>query len=490
MKTKRIAILFVAALLMMNSILVAFAGSTTILSEKTGVLGRGESKRFDFSIPQYGAYAIRFIGWTYKNESRRTYGGADLEIIDEDWETVFFDTVYTEFDDLTVHVTLSKGEYTMILKENDSFTFDYCFSITTDNGYAGDDNHGYEDEPVDISIKSIKLNRNKVSMSVNKTTTLKATYEPSYVDTTLFWSSSNDRIATVSQTGTVKAKTLGVARITANAKGKEAHCTVVVNKTTQQIFLSESKSLRGHIKNISGFENATWSSSNKSIVSVSKSGKATAKAIGKADITVKIEGQNYTIRVTVPKIKLNQKQAEMHPGEVLRLSMIGTNKEITWKSSNKSVATVSKTGVVKAKSYGNAVITATVDGKKYACKVNVNYQTYGDVQGTVTYYFNRNYGQVPDVGARIYILDTSKKSIVSSGMADGNGNYEITGIPTGKYELVIVSAHATCLLDEDIADYYAEYGIFTYLKQIGRCDITLEEDMVITANKSFTVSSF
>ena len=49
------------------------------------------------------------------------------------------------------------------------------------------------------------------------------------------------------------------------------------------------------------------------------------------------------------------------------------NKKVTWKSSNKRVATVSSKGKIKAKNKGTAIITVkTKDGKKTAkCKVTV-----------------------------------------------------------------------------------------------------------------------
>ncbi|MBQ9014992.1 MAG: Ig-like domain-containing protein [Firmicutes bacterium] len=49
------------------------------------------------------------------------------------------------------------------------------------------------------------------------------------------------------------------------------------------------------------------------------------------------------------------------------------NKAVTWKSSNKKVATVTSKGVVKAKKKGKATITVTTkDGKKKAtCKITV-----------------------------------------------------------------------------------------------------------------------
>ena len=69
--------------------------------------------------------------------------------------------------------------------------------------------------------------------------------------------------------------------------------------------------------------------------------------------------------------------------------MKGTKAKVTWSTSNKKVATVSK-GVVKARKEGTAVITAKAGKKKLTCKITVkgNYKTlYRTLleQGTFTY---------------------------------------------------------------------------------------------------------
>ena len=69
-------------------------------------------------------------------------------------------------------------------------------------------------------------------------------------------------------------------------------------------------------------------------------------------------------------IKLTQKTASVEFGKTITLKFT-TAKKVTWKSSNKSVATVSNKGVVTGKKPGTATITATLNGKKYSCKVTV-----------------------------------------------------------------------------------------------------------------------
>ena len=63
-------------------------------------------------------------------------------------------------------------------------------------------------------------------------------------------------------------------------------------------------------------------------------------------------------------IKLNQKTLYLTPKKSYKLKIKGTKKKVTWKSSTKKVATVSKSGKVTAKKIGKATIVAKVKGKK------------------------------------------------------------------------------------------------------------------------------
>lgn len=59
----------------------------------------------------------------------------------------------------------------------------------------------------------------------------------------------------------------------------------------------------------------------------------------------------------------------------LKTTVTGTNKAVSWSSSNSSVASVDKNGKVTAKTKGTATITAKVDGVSASCKVTVNEPT-------------------------------------------------------------------------------------------------------------------
>ena len=126
-------------------------------------------------------------------------------------------------------------------------------------------------------------------------------------------------------------------------------------------------------------KNVTWTSSNTSVATVSSTGVVTAKSVGTATITVTTEdgSKKATCEVMVTPIEvsgvsLNTSSVSIVNGSTSTLTATvspsnAENKNVTWTSSNTSVATVSSTGVVTAKSVGTATITVTTeDGNKKA----------------------------------------------------------------------------------------------------------------------------
>lgn len=102
-----------------------------------------------------------------------------------------------------------------------------------------------------------------------------------------------------------------------------------------------------------------------------------------ASPTVQPTSDSDNQTVTVKKLKLNKKKLTLKKGKkyTLKLTISSTaktagekkalKKAVKWSSSKKKVATVSKTGKVKAKKKGKTTITAKLKGKKISCKVTV-----------------------------------------------------------------------------------------------------------------------
>lgn len=127
----------------------------------------------------------------------------------------------------------------------------------------------------------------------------------------------------------------------------------------------------------------TWTSSKKSVATVSSKGVVKAKKKGTAVITAKYGKKKLTCKVTVKQpvttIRLNKTSASLKENETLALQATvspntANNKGVTWSSNNTKIATVSSTGVVKGVSTGTAIITATAkdgSGKKASCNITI-----------------------------------------------------------------------------------------------------------------------
>jgi chitinase len=210
------------------------------------------------------------------------------------------------------------------------------------------------------------MNKKNVTLAVNKT----SQHTLWGANDTVTWKSSNNKVATVSDTGLVKAKSVGEATITATFNGKKISSQInVVELNTDKVVLEyggmfdATRSNFGTVKTlkvIGSQDKVSWTSSNKNVATVNSSGKVTAKGPGNATITANINGAKITCNVKV--LQMSFSKLELSKGENFSLNVLGTDSPILWFSNKKSVAIVSEDGVVTAKNKGTAKIIAEVDG--------------------------------------------------------------------------------------------------------------------------------
>ncbi len=186
-------------------------------------------------------------------------------------------------------------------------------------------------------------------------------------------------------------------------------------------------------------KSVTWYSYSPSVVTVSSTGKITAKNPGVATITATTSnGKTATCKVTVKGVTISSGYIfdRFTVGDVCYLSAKAypsDTTKFTWTSSNSKVVSVNSSGKMTAKSAGTATITArTADGRSESKTITVvnankwrtgNFDSGYTAKGYTTVTLNKNSG---DAKIRIYTYDMSGRK--SSGemhvtLRDNNGNW-------------------------------------------------------------------
>lgn len=146
---------------------------------------------------------------------------------------------------------------------------------------------------------------------------------------------------------------------------------VILNSTKVTLESSQMFQLKAHVSDNSS---VTYKSKNRKIASVDEFGNITAIAPGETIITVSANKVKKPCKVIVkaPVIHMNKTSISLYRNQTATLSVTTSNGATpTWKSSKKSVVTVSKDGLLTAKKHGTATITATVNGVSTTCSVTV-----------------------------------------------------------------------------------------------------------------------
>ena len=232
--------------------------------------------------------------------------------------------------------------------------------------------------------------------------------ELEYSASDITWKSSNKAVASVDSEGTVTAYKAGTTKITAKLpNGNNASCTIIVPKPTYKINKKNATIDAGDSMNLKIVATPTnekvkvkWSSSNKCIGSVSKTGKVNGKKSGKCVITAKLpNGKKYTCSVTVKKVEEIIDVFEyLNNASALKQK---DNASFSFESSNGIVTYIKITGG-KASFNGlspGGINLANLLLNGYKLKESVN-----TFLATVTYYQNIKTGEKVYITESIYFI--------------------------------------------------------------------------------------
>lgn len=240
-------------------------------------------------------------------------------------------------------------------------------------------------------------------VNIGKSLTLSPTIKPSdATNKDIKWTSNDSSIATVTN-GKVTGIAEGSTTITATTVdgGYSASVTVKVTKPTvyvtgialnteqMTVDVKATKKLIAAVTPADATDKTiTFKSNNNAIANVSSDGTVTGVSPGTTLVQVISDTSSGKFiafcTVTVPKpiievtsVKLDKGSLEIVEGKTVPLKTIikptnATYKNITWSTSDESIATVSQDGYVTAQGVGEAVVSATaVNGVNVICNITV-----------------------------------------------------------------------------------------------------------------------
>ena len=369
-----------------------------------------------------------------------------------------------------------------------------------------------EAEAPKVDVSKVTLDQSTVSLVEEETVTLTATVTPTdATDKTVTWSSDKESVATVDADGKVTAVKAGTAIITVTATNgtddttddKTATCTVTVteaeapktditgitlNKTSVTVEEGKTESLTATVAPDDATDKTvTWTSSDTGIVTVDEEGKITAVAVGNAVIIVtatngtESAGDDKTTTCIVnvvaagtPKtdvtgVTLTKTETNIREGEIENLKYTvapddATDKTVTWKSSDETVATVDNSGKVTAVAAGTATITVTAtngtedtaDDKTATCEVTVTAATEPktDITGVTLDKMELTVeeGKTETLAATVAPEDASSKDVIWSSsdetIATIDADGVVVAVKAGTATITVTATNGT----EDTAD--------------------------------------
>ena len=216
---------------------------------------------------------------------------------------------------------------------------------------------------------------------------------------TLAWTSSDESVATVDETGTVTAIAAGEAEITATVKDTEMQdvCVITVKVSAKELKVPDTLDVNLNDTDETAIEakcepkdasniSFDFASSDEEVATVDKDGKVKVLKAGECDITTTLmqDGEKVTEKTThvkafyeVESITLDSNEGKLTVGNSHTIKAtvapeeVAAETTIEWSSSNEKVATVDSNGKVTAISSGNATITATAGEESANYEVTV-----------------------------------------------------------------------------------------------------------------------
>ena len=247
---------------------------------------------------------------------------------------------------------------------------------------------------VNIPVTGVSLSPSTFTVSIGSTQQLTATVSPTNASNpAVTFSSSNTAVATVNGTGLVTPIGAGTVTITVTTGGFSASATgtipivdptsVTVSPSTVNVNVTKTTQMTATVQPVTASnKSVTWSSSNTAVATVNSSGLVQGVANGTTTITTTtvVGGFTGTCVVTVltpvTGVSVSPTSVSVNVGANVQISatvlpVTASNKAVTWVSSNKTIATVNSSGLIRGVKKGTTSVLATAGVYSATVRVTV-----------------------------------------------------------------------------------------------------------------------
>lgn len=289
---------------------------------------------------------------------------------------------------------------------------------------------------VSIPVTSVKLDYTDEMMSLGGKLRITAEVLPiTASNRTVSWTSSNTNVCAVDSNGLVQAVGIGSATILCKSLdgGVTAMCNIYVKQPATSVVLNTSETTvsKGQVFWLNATvlpENAdnklvTWSSTNNKIATVDATGKVTAVEPGIVTIIATNPDTGLTgfcvVTITQPVtgLTLNSDYQELWVGSKYAIipyvqPIDAINKNVTYESSDESIATVDEKGIVTAVKGGKCTIIVTTEEYTLSATLSIDVKEY---VSTITLNETSkflNIGNASDLTATVGRTSATNKNVI------------------------------------------------------------------------------
>ena len=327
----------------------------------------------------------------------------------------------------------------------------------------------------------ITLSEKTLTLAAGSTQKLSAKVTPdNATDKTVSWSSSDDKVATVSASGEVTAVAGGKCTITATTKdgGYSDSVTITVTKmvAVTGIYIADNNisMLAGNTYAISAQifpsnasnKNIIWESSDTSVAAVFNGGEVSANGPGTCTITATTVDGGYSYRCTVKvtqgvtgiKLSKTKLNVPVSSSKTLTASVVpanATNKKFSWHCADTSIATVSNKGIVTGKKPGTTTVTVMTEEGSFSASCTVVVYTPANGIKINSDKITLGKGAKTVLTATVTPADVSNKGVEWSSsdasVASVNATGQVSGLKVGSAVITAKTADGkykdTCLVE-------------------------------------------